>query len=692
MSKLTISIDMGAKNNGVFVAKTKDNEIVDKKAFNVFIDGKKINFSKKSRRENRHRVRNIQRRKLAKRLLWDLLQKDTFSKKEQEKLQGILNNRGFTYMDDERFTQFGSNTMEIFDDLKEFENKDKFNTKLESFDDEHKLLDFLNKLIQTTDKKIALKKQDYANEFEEDFIDIKDELKAFKSFLETIIQALQTGAKPRETYLKEIKQQIDKFDFIEDKKHFYNLIGNISNFQLRFLRKYFNQNSTNNKYKLIKNYFQRFHYKTDKEKHNKKAIFEHLCEYDSFESFLKNTPPNITITPFEDMNNRDTYKCNSMLISETSISKEITNFLNKLRENDNFANLLIDTNGEIQKDISNPKLLQRFLDASKDVFSLYPRAVFKFLKPQEIDSFKDVFSKDDFIALKDFAQQYYKDEGKLMVGLQAKLLKKCNLNTPYKNNIKERLLKPLYDYAFTRENADKFIVEIKNQKLVSFLERIDKSAKVYQNSFYNVCNNCLDGQKCVDDKEIKYITKNLDKNLQKLQTALKQSGIENSCIQEISTININNLNRILNILKQTYDILFKNIHGFNKTCKECTIENNLRSDEQHSFAKRLISDVAKPIDGMLDFMLDNIAFNIVKQIDNLNDINEVEILIEQNRFEFEENLNDIKGKKNKKKEIKHQDSLEVNICPYAENGTILPKEIMTIFYLKAKLFTIQKLI
>ena len=55
MSKLTISIDMGAKNNGVFIVKIKNNEIIVQKAFNIFIDKNNINFSKKSRRENRHK-------------------------------------------------------------------------------------------------------------------------------------------------------------------------------------------------------------------------------------------------------------------------------------------------------------------------------------------------------------------------------------------------------------------------------------------------------------------------------------------------------------------------------------------------------------------------------------------------------------------------------------------------------------
>jgi Zn-finger nucleic acid-binding protein len=78
MKKLSIAIDMGAKNTGVFVAKSKNDKIVEKKAFTVILDKSALNFSKISRRNNRHRVRNQKRRKLAKRLLWEILDKNSF--------------------------------------------------------------------------------------------------------------------------------------------------------------------------------------------------------------------------------------------------------------------------------------------------------------------------------------------------------------------------------------------------------------------------------------------------------------------------------------------------------------------------------------------------------------------------------------------------------------------------------------
>ncbi len=70
--KLSISIDMGAVNNGVYYCKYEVDEILDKKAINFKIDKDKITFSKKSRRENRHRVRSYTRKKLAKKFFTKL--------------------------------------------------------------------------------------------------------------------------------------------------------------------------------------------------------------------------------------------------------------------------------------------------------------------------------------------------------------------------------------------------------------------------------------------------------------------------------------------------------------------------------------------------------------------------------------------------------------------------------------------
>lgn len=65
MKKFSINVDMGAKNNGVFLASIEDNKITEKSAFNVSFDENSKNeglkFNKKDRRAKRHDSRSNDR-------------------------------------------------------------------------------------------------------------------------------------------------------------------------------------------------------------------------------------------------------------------------------------------------------------------------------------------------------------------------------------------------------------------------------------------------------------------------------------------------------------------------------------------------------------------------------------------------------------------------------------------------------
>ena len=708
MKKLSIAIDMGAKNNGIFIVKSDGNKIVDKKATNIIVDN--INFSKKSRRENRHKDRNYKRRKLAKRLLKELVDFSKFDEKQQELILGLLNNRGYTFLST-------SSEFESLDDITvEFNKKylveiSKYKTKedfeeffTDGFEDEKEIIEFLNNQIKKIDIEYKKKKTEFYKDFQKDHSSIKKELKILKDFFDTIQKEISTGSKPRKKYLKEIKDEINDFSFIENINDFFNLVGNISNLQLRVLRKFYNNNSSHtNRYKILKTYFVSHHYKTTKEKEQRKELFVELNKYDDFKKFLVSCEPNLTIPPYEDMNNRDTYKCNSMLIKPEVITDEIKETIDFLLSKPEFSNLLI-TNNEgifekeellktkivtnnkkIEENFTYSKYLQRILDATQDITSreLNPRNVFKHQAKFDkgsidtIECFKKVFTLKVYNSLKPIAQTYYKEEGKIYNGIyeqSTSILSKCSTNTPYKNNAKHILLKPIYSYNFSEDEADNFLENIKDTKgLQTALARISDEAKKYQNSFYHIIEACYNDEKCVDDKDIKSIVNNLDKNLLILKNILKD---KDTYLNSIDCVTNENIKRVINIFKQTYEILFKELGGFNKTCKHCTKENSIRSDESLTIGKRLLSDVAKPIDGMLDMMLDRLAFEITQNVDDkdIDGIKNLEILLEQNRFEFEENLNTIKRANNsaiKKYKREYKDRLNIDICPY--NGKAFEK-------------------
>jgi Zn-finger nucleic acid-binding protein len=707
MNKLSIAIDMGAKNNGVFIAKTQNSQILDKKATCIIVDEKKINFSKKSRRENRHKDRNYKRRKLAKRLLKEIIDFDAYTLKEQELILGLLNNRGYTLISTStEFEKLNDETVEFinqyFEDLKDLVTKENFENKISSFEN----LQDLKEFIETINDKISIetkkKKNEFYKEFQSSFSNfIKKDLNQVKSLFNDVLKELDTGSKPRKKYLQEIEEEIKGFKFIDDKKSFFNFLGNISNLQLRVLRKYFN-NKFDNKLDIsklddkVRKYFKAFHYKTDKEKAQREELFKAFDCHDNILDFLKSTNPSLTIPPYEDMNNRDTYKCNSMLIKPELITDEIKNAIEYVLKD--FDLLTIDQNGELKKeelhkikviknnqkikiDYTYSKYIQRILDAKKDITTkeLNPRNVFKYENIDSIVCFQKAFGKDVYNTLKPIAKRYYEEESLIYGGIYEEsnsIFVKCNVNTPYKNNAKHILLKPLYSYNFSNDEVDIFIKHIENKKIDSrsglkgALELISVEAKKYQNGFYSVVTSCYENDKCIADEDIKKIVTNLPKIFKSIKEILKEQDINHSYFDTIEKLYSSNITRVLNIAKQTYEILFKDLGGFNKTCKHCTSENSIRSDEKQTIAKRLLSDVAKPIDGMLDMMLDRLSFEIVQNItsDDISDIDNLEILLEQNRFEFEDGLIAIK-KKNKlddkalKKRENHE-KLNINTCPY----------------------------
>jgi Zn-finger nucleic acid-binding protein len=175
MTKLSIAIDMGAKNNGVFIVKSDKDKIVDKKATTIIIDKGALNFSKKSRRENRHKDRNYKRRKLAKRLLWEFLDKDSFDLKQQELIQGLLNNRGYTFLSiDSEFEELSDNSIEFIDkyfsDLKDCKIKDDFLQVLDKFDSDDEVIEFCDKIVELLNTEYKKKKDEIDKDFKASWV------------------------------------------------------------------------------------------------------------------------------------------------------------------------------------------------------------------------------------------------------------------------------------------------------------------------------------------------------------------------------------------------------------------------------------------------------------------------------------------------------------------------------------------
>ena len=673
MTKLSINIDMGAKNNGVFVAKIKDDKIISKEAFNVKIDEKSLNFSKKDRTAIRHAKRNNQREKLAKRLLDEIININNFSFDEKNLLHGLLKNRGFNYFNIDFDLELDLEVVEKLNQIENFEFKDCAN--LEDFEREisKKLENFANLQEATmflNSQKELLKSQ------KQDEKDLKNAKKSLVELFDSVSNEVVKNNKHRKSYFKDIKALLNepKYQNIISKTkfsadEFYNLICNISNLQLRILRRYFNEKSPNNTEfddKKLKDKIQKYlnftTFKSDDEKSNKKAMLQVL--QNGSLHFLTTLNPLVSIPPYESLNNKNPQICNALVI-KNELSSTLKNTLEKILAHDEFSRILINEFGEVLKfDNLNDKeiktIFQRFLDISKGFLSdekLYPR---------ELDKNAEIFkreiglSHENFVELKNFATKYYDEIALAKKGLlQGQILEPCGLHTPHKNNLKDEHISALFGQKFAQNDIKNLENLLKTEKFVNnknrevllkgFFERLSTTFKAFQNDFYHKLENND------SDADIQYLLNNYKFVIAKITEHNKDFKFGD------------NKNSDFNKLLQIANIIFDDAHGFNKTCKIHTIENDIRNFGEVAMASRLASNSAKLINGRIEMLLDRITYEIVKKLD-LNEVSDIDINVEMNKFDFEKSAKEITSTKQSKSSKKRTQINENKnlICPYSD--------------------------
>lgn len=669
--KKVVNIDMGAKNNGVYIVDIKNDEIVSKSAANyIFKDGD-INFLKKDRTSKRHQRRAFKRAKFARRLLDELLNKiktKDLSQNELELIYGLLKNRGFNYINIEFENDLSDESLEVLNEIDGYEfkgcvNKDDYELRLSSLAndcDESEFCEFLAKQVELITQK---------DENGKDIYKIADK-KSILQMFEALRNEMLKNNKHRERYLKDIKDICESVEFKSvfsklniKKDEFVNLIGNISNYQTRVLRKYFNNkfddvfDDEKLKKVSIKN-INFLSFKGEKELENKHTMLKNL-KNSSYEYLCKNDPIT-SIPPYERMNNKNPQTCYALVLKD-NLSQSLKNCLKHILDNPNFSHLNIDEYGVI-KDFDDldedglKTIFQRFLDVSKaslDDDKLYPR---------DFDNYGAYFKEQiclndsDFKVLKDFVANYYDELLLSKKGiLKGKILKSCGCHTPYKNNSKHIHLSILWGVKSGLSKDDiKNISDFINNKenkigkstLKGFLGRISESAKDYQNGFYKALK---EEQEIPNDKDLASILKGYE---------LAYTMLKN--LKEFKNgINATDLNAKINLLLQTANIIFDEQKGFHKLCQTHAIQNLLRISGEKAMCSVLGSDSARLINGRVEMYIDRLAYEIVSDLD-LSDTKELSINIEQNAFTFETAAKELTKTKVKRKPKEH-----FVICPYS---------------------------
>ncbi|MCB1174407.1 MAG: type II-B CRISPR-associated RNA-guided endonuclease Cas9/Csx12 [Leptospiraceae bacterium] len=372
-----ISIDMGARHTGValfhYPAGEAPEEHADKTSgATIVFNENSLTLSQTGRRQKRHQTRGFKRRNLVKRLFRDILKAhaiDFFALSEtlQEFLMGLFNRRGFSYLSEGLNQEVLREADPIILNL--ICGADIFQDGLPVLDQcilwsnnmpaaqKFMELELLQAGKKETNKSIKLTLKESFEDIETEQIKaVQEQISALQEFAQSIVKAIHDGHHHRHKYFENIKADLLSFQQKADSKEFNHilkqtglkiielarLIGNLSNLQLKPLRKYYNDplkkvNQTLDLAKLQKLYIRwvrSFRPDERKEEGSTKRKQELLLELKKMPddgnrllAYLSKTDPGQTIPPYEDQNNRRTPKCQSLHLAIDGLYKTCPNWL-----------------------------------------------------------------------------------------------------------------------------------------------------------------------------------------------------------------------------------------------------------------------------------------------------------------------------------------------------------------------------
>lgn len=728
-----ICIDLGAKNTGLYLSHYSEgedptNDQIDKDGKVIVIDGDKVTWSQQNRTSKRHQVRGSKRRKLAKRLLKVILNYEygidvsTLEKPLYEFIQGLLNNRGFTYLveglDEEKIkhpaviSYFTCNHPDFFSAPDHF------------FTDFINLTNEIDK-SESLFKKLTLSKAELKKKLEEDKDAVADGYDNIKITLATQLKAEKEGHKHRSRYLKDIEKDIiastlmapllEKAELTA--KQFSNLIGHISNLQLRVLRKYFNsvkmdsgdQWDDKRLHLYFKNWILSWHCKQDDERARKKVLLSALAESSVLE-VLTSQPADLSIPPYEDQNNRRPSKDMTLRLNPATLDlflPEWEKITENLIANYQLPEELSPSDGVIKVNITESivastytkhkadfekqklaNIFQRILDRTSLLDPYKLRLLVLILKQQgdlsgisdHADSALTLLNKhtgNEALAIITLANRYYSEVGIAKQGLwqdiSESLFYRSNTNPPHKNKILPRLCGHVLGEPLDQRELNNFISDCWKLKKIGrstiggLAKKAEELRKKHGNGFKHIGERqlWLDKQpdREVEDKAVLKIFKDSVDVSEILGDYFKHSESQKKIYANPFS------------LAQLSNLIESDLHGFSKTDRWNTEENGWRGQTEEYTVKsksgklekkliangvRLVADSIRPFDGMLDRILTRQAKEIAQfKADQIlrsklkieeDETLFIPLLMEQNRFKFEEDLADIKGKGKKRKE------------------------------------------
>lgn len=759
--QVSVGLDLGAKYTGVAIASRMNGEPLSKdrmQACTIVMpdDGDKMVLSMTNRRAARHRLRGAKRFDMARRLCFlaigEQMQRKGVSltaeesRRMKEAVGGLLRRRGYSRVETEvEWSVCDSAPIELL--LEQPALKGVF-TELspisEQFaslaDAEIEQLDSGLKDEKDRDFEKLLKSLGYEASAAEA---AKDAFGIIKTAAHTFCQQKIMGHKPRGEYLRDIRVAIQGdsrlakvVEAFGGTNRFHALIGNISNLQLRAERWYFNDLEMaaegdlwkpRELKKALVRAFQYFHPGSgvpEKDKQKEAAriaeVIKIFSESEDILETLCTLPPEKTIPPYEDQNNRHPQVDQTLYLNPVALTSRYgqawTVWARKFVEKDqqlagDLDEILALTDRKSRLRINKREpletrsyywsyILQRALDRSGvlDSYGVRAQATGRLVGEtnEKVVGLKSLIGPQHIGAFLSFARDYYKEVSQAKAGLwlpdEGNLLERADIHPPMKKQMLDVLVGNVLQ---EKELGRKFIEDIwkKNDKVKgsstvrSICKSIELLRKKRGNAFNVDYNNAKAGRTKGIDKEIAVLPEKVEKVSDFIA---KKLGVSDT--QKAKFANPYSLSQLYTLIETDPD-------GFSTCTKAAQFENAWRMTqvpfegkdgmkELSAQCSRLPVDSARPIDGVVRRMVDRVSWEVAKQIAetvekraSFTDGNViVPILIEQNRFEFSASLATIKkqtGKANVlKKDLDRQAKdweekreriarASVNISPYS---------------------------
>ncbi len=560
--------------------------------------------------------------------------------KQQEYLNGLLNRRGYTYLveglDENLIKQSFVADYFVKTHNNFFKNADTF------YDDFLILSNDIYK-CKSLKGKLTLDKNSAKKSVENDKQEFADAYDNIKTILNTQIKAEDGGHKYRAQYLDNIEKDIENSDLLKpslsdrNTEELANLIGNISNLQLRVLRKYFNAKSMKSGDKWLPEqlhsvffkWVRSWHAKQKNEKDNRTEILALKNNSDILDIFIS-LKPKKTIPPYEDQNNRrppkdltlrlkperlDKYLKNWDTVTQSvagnyilpSIDKRITEQINiQKRLQDNKPQKIKGENQDTKERQILANTLHRILDRSIVLDPYKLRWLAQDSNSEKAKAAKELLNNhsnnqaDNIVKL---AKKYYAEvdiaKQGLWVDSENSLFFKCGTNPPHKGNIQHRLVRHILREDFElnpetkkSEKLEQFKEECWNKKIKgnsttkSLAGRIEETRKEYGNAF-NYIATTIQKRRYVLESKADEITQEKKDRWNKYAQDHEDiiSAIENADLvaTEINDFFKHDKKEKYNnpySIAQLYNHLESEISGFSKTDKWNTEENAWRDREQ----------------------------------------------------------------------------------------------------------------